>query len=55
MIDKNMLHVPWPGLNTVVLSISKLGTELPIMNCKLTLPPQLKELNLRDSIREDLK
>lgn len=39
----------------MVLSISKVDTELPIMNCKLTLPPQLRELNLRDLVREDVK
>lgn len=55
MTDKYKAHVPWPGLNTMVLGIGKPSTELPIMSYKLTLPPQLRELNLRDSIRENLR
>lgn len=55
MTDKYMPHVPWAELNTMVPSINKLSIVPPIINCKLTIPPQLKELNLRGSIREDLE
>lgn len=43
-----------PELNTMVLGITKLGMELPIINCKLTLPLQLREMNFKKNIREDL-